>query len=199
MSKRFKYCRKDIKQALKNGSPYVRLGKNLTALNPARVLLKYGYEGYDIDGIIEIRKDHPVYMDLGEDRQYAQVRIAVGDRFYVKGMAIYSDNVPDDYDTVVYRAYPSKLFNKLDLRKGKKVFGTEIHKYGEKFFFDKYGNKIPSPINLVAINNDWGGWTNGYNFKATSYSKKELKKFEEELDIQHRELKLPWDIKKGDQ
>lgn len=53
------------------------------------------------EGIIEIR---PGVNDisLGE-RRYAQVRIYIGDSDnYIKGMALYSNDIPEGYDIVLY-------------------------------------------------------------------------------------------------
>ena len=52
------------------------------------------------DGLIEIRRGVPdLYM--GETR-YNQVRIAVDDTHYIKGVAVYSDKLPDGVDILVH-------------------------------------------------------------------------------------------------
>lgn len=62
-----------------------------------RLQIVYADEGgLDKDGIIELRRGVED-ISLG-DVNYAQVRIAVDDNLYMKGMAIYSDDLPDGVD-----------------------------------------------------------------------------------------------------
>ena len=64
-----------------------------------RVAIRYAEEGGDKkDGLVEIRRGVDD-LSLGESR-YAQVRILVDDSKYIKGMAVYSDNIPDGVDIV---------------------------------------------------------------------------------------------------
>lgn len=73
-------------------------GANLDFIESSRVLIKQNPLKY---GVIELRKG-VADISLG-DRQYAQVRIRVGNaRAYIKGMAIYSDNIPEGYDVIFY-------------------------------------------------------------------------------------------------
>lgn len=64
------------------------------------------------EGIIEIRpgtKD----IDLGE-KNYAMAYIRVlDDRHCFKGMCLYSDNLPDDYDVVCYCRDPHQMLTAL--------------------------------------------------------------------------------------
>ena len=57
-----------------------------------------GEPGIAKDGIIQIRPGVPD-LSLGESR-YSQVRILVDDNKYLKGMAVYSDNMPDGVDVI---------------------------------------------------------------------------------------------------
>lgn len=73
-------------------------GANLDFIESSRVLIK---QNPLKDGIIELRKGVED-ISLG-DRQYAQVRIRVGNaRAYIKGMAMYSNHIPKGYDIVFY-------------------------------------------------------------------------------------------------
>lgn len=73
-------------------------GANLDFIESSRVLIRQDPLKC---GIIELRKG-VADVSLG-DRQYAQVRIRVGNaRAYIKGMAVYSDVVPIGYDVVFY-------------------------------------------------------------------------------------------------
>lgn len=73
-------------------------GANLDFIESSRVLIKQNPLKV---GVIELRKG-VADISLG-DRQYAQVRIRIGNaRAYIKGMAVYSDDIPKGYDVVFY-------------------------------------------------------------------------------------------------
>lgn len=57
-----------------------------------------GHTGVEKDGTVEIRRGVPD-LDLGESH-YAQVRILVDGDKYIKGMAVYADDMPDGVDVV---------------------------------------------------------------------------------------------------
>ena len=76
---------------------------NKTPLRPIqnvdskRVMARYAEEGgTDKDGVIELRRG-VADLDLGSAK-YAQVRIGVDGTHYLKGMAIYADDLPDGID-----------------------------------------------------------------------------------------------------
>ena len=99
-------------------------GRSFLGLEPPKVIdskrikIVYSEEGgKEKDGVIELRRGVDE-LSLGQSR-YAQVRIAVdGDR-YMKGMAIYSDNMPDGID-ILYNTnkpkgtHPDKVFKSMD-------------------------------------------------------------------------------------
>lgn len=76
------------------------------SMSSDRVLIRYNEEGgREKDGVIEIRKG---VEDLSLDgSNYAQVRIAVDGTHYMKGMAMYADDIPKGYD-VIYNTNKSK-------------------------------------------------------------------------------------------
>lgn len=69
------------------------------AIDPSRIQVKYASDGgADADGVIYVRpgvKD----VSLG-GAKYAQVRVAVEGGRYLKGMAVYKDDLPDGVDLV---------------------------------------------------------------------------------------------------
>lgn len=70
-----------------------------SSLDSSRVAIRYGDEGgLDKDGVMEIRRGVPD-LDLGKSH-YAQVRILVDGDHYLKGMAVYSDDLPDGVDVM---------------------------------------------------------------------------------------------------
>lgn len=83
-------------------------------LDSARIQVRYGEAGKSKDGVIEIRRGVSD-LDMGKSR-YAQVRIGVDGTHYMKGMAIYSDNLPSGVD-VIYNSARIDTGNKLDAMK----------------------------------------------------------------------------------
>ena len=64
------------------------------SMDSSRLAIRYAEDGgVDKDGVIEIRRGLKD-LNLGNDH-YAQVRILVDGKRYLKGMAIYSDDLPD--------------------------------------------------------------------------------------------------------
>ena len=78
------------------------------ALSSKRVYVRYPEEGgSDKDGVIELRRG---LDDLSlNGANYAQVRINVDNTHYLKGVAVYSDNIPDGYDVVFNTSKPSTM------------------------------------------------------------------------------------------
>lgn len=69
------------------------------SMDSKRLMVRYAEDGgIDMDGVIELRRGVKD-LSLGESR-YSQVRILVDDSHYLKGMAIYSDNMPDGVDVI---------------------------------------------------------------------------------------------------
>lgn len=69
------------------------------SMDSSRLKIRYAEDGgIDKDGVIEIRRGVED-LSLGESH-YAQVRILVDGNRYLKGMAVYSDDLPDGVDVV---------------------------------------------------------------------------------------------------
>lgn len=69
------------------------------SLDSKRVMIRYAEDGgKEKDGVIELRRGVED-ISLG-GANYAQVRIAVDGTNYMKGMAIYADDIPDGYDVI---------------------------------------------------------------------------------------------------
>ena len=67
------------------------------SVDSKRILVRYNEEGgADKDGVIELRRNVPD-LSLGNNN-YAQVRIAVDGTHYMKGMAVYSDDMPSIFN-----------------------------------------------------------------------------------------------------
>ena len=132
-----------------------------TSIDPARVKIKYKEEGgIDKDGVIEIRRGVPD-LDLGGDH-YAQVRILVGKDRYLKGMAIYNDNLPDGTD-IVFNTNKKQGTDKRDVLKKitadpDNPFGSLIKANGQSTYVDSTGKTQLSAINKRASEGDWEEW-----------------------------------------
>ena len=137
------------------------------SMDSKRLMIRYaddvgpdGAKGVDKDGIVELRRGVED-LSLG-DSHYAQVRILVDDKKYIKGMAVYSDNMPDGVD-VVFNTNKTSNVAKMDVLKNIKddpdnPFGSLIKAGGQSTYIDKDGNKQLSLINKRADEGDWDDW-----------------------------------------
>lgn len=135
------------------------------SLDSSRLQIRYAEEGgLQKDGVIELRRGVPD-LDLGGSH-YAQVRIMVDGKKYLKGMAVYSDNMPDGVD-VIFNTNKSKSVPKLDVLKDIKKdpdnpFGSLIKdadQGGQYWYTDpKTGKQKLGLINKRADEGDWGSW-----------------------------------------
>jgi len=85
------------------------------SISSKRIAIKYAEEGgTEADGVVYVR---PGVKDcsLGGAR-YSQVRIAVDGTHYIKGMAVYKDDLPDGVD-LMFNTNKSNTGNKLDALK----------------------------------------------------------------------------------
>ena len=131
-----------------------------------RLKIRYAEEGgIDKDGVIEIRRGVDD-LSLGNSR-YAQVRILVDGTHYLKGMAVYSDDMPDGVD-VVFNTNKSKGTPALGPKNNtvlkpikddpENPFGALIKAGGQSYYIDKDGNRQLSPINKTREQGDWDEW-----------------------------------------
>lgn len=131
------------------------------SMDSKRLMIRYAENGgIDKDGVIELRRGVED-LSLGNSH-YSQVRILVDDKKYLKGMALYSDDMPDGVD-VIFNTNKSKSVPKLDVLKDIKddpdnPFGSTIKAGGQSYYFDKDGNRQLSLINKRADQGDWTEW-----------------------------------------
>ena len=135
------------------------------SISSDRIQIRYAEEGgKDKDGVIEIRRGAED-LSLGKSN-YAQVRIAVDGTHYLKGMAMYSDDLPDGVDVIFNTNKSTGTPMKKVLKELKddpdNPFGAAIkpeEKGGQRFYFDDDGNEHLSSINIVNAEGDWGEWS----------------------------------------
>lgn len=129
-------------------------------IHPDRVGVTYKDKGGDeADGVIYVRpgvKD----IELGQNN-YAQVRIAVGDGHYLKGMAIYKQGLPKGTD-LMFNTNKSDTGNKLDAFK--KVKDDPTNPFGsttrQLWVRDENGERhLTSAMNMVNEEGKWDQWS----------------------------------------
>ena len=155
-------------------------GKTVLGLLPPksidsdRVKIRYAEEGgVERDGVIQLRRG---VEDISLGRStYAQVRIAVDDTHFMKGMAVYADDseFPPGID-VIYNTNKKIGTDKYDVYKPMETnedgsinmdnpFGATIKDFdagGQRYYTDsKTGEEKLSLINKVNDQGDWGEWT----------------------------------------
>ena len=132
------------------------------SMDSNRLAIRYKEDGgIDKDGLIEIRRGVDD-LSLGNSH-YAQVRILVDDTHYIKGMAVYSDDLPDGVD-VMFNTNKSKSVEKMDVLKKIKddpdnPFGALVKEHGgQSYYIDKSGKEQLSLINKTREEGDWEDW-----------------------------------------
>lgn len=154
------------------------------SLDSKRIMVRPAEEGgTDKDGIIELRRGVDD-LSLG-DSHYAQVRILVDNKKYLKGVAVYSDNMPPGVDVIV-NSNKSKSLPKLDHFKDIKddpdnPFGSLIKAGGQSTYIDKNGKKQLSVINKRADEGDWGDWADA--LPSQFLGKQSLTMAKKQLDL----------------
>ena len=114
------------------------------SIDSNRVQIRYAEEGgLAKDGVIELRRGVED-LDLG-NAHYAQVRILVDGTHYLKGMAMYSDDMPDGVD-IVFNTNKTLGTDKKKVMKEigtdpDNPFGAYIKANGQSYYIDSDGNK----------------------------------------------------------
>lgn len=173
--------------------------KKPSSISSKRVKVRYDEDGgTDMDGIIQIRRGVKD-LSLGNST-YAQVRIAVDGTHYLKGMAMYSDDLPKGVD-VVFNTNKKKGTPKLGpkdntvLKPMKKdpdnPFGATIRK--QLYFKGKDGKQKLSAINIVNDEGTWDKWSQSLASQFLSkqspvLAKKQLAKVRESKQKQYDDI-----------
>ena len=135
------------------------------------------------DGIIELRRGVED-LSLGESR-YSQVRILVDGTHYLKGMAVYSDNMPDGVDVVFntsktsYEKAMKPIKNDPDNPFGSAI--KDADQGGQYWYTDKNGKKKLGLINKRADEGDWSDWADTLPSQFLSKQSKNMAK--KQLDL----------------
>ena len=165
-----------------------------SSLDSSRVAIRYGDEGgLDKDGVMEIRRGVPD-LDLGKSH-YAQVRILVDGDHYLKGMAVYSDDLPDGVDVRFNTNKPSGTPKMKVLKEAKadpdNPFGAAIKANGQSMYIGEDGKEHLSPINKLKEEGDWD--TMSRNVSSQFLSKQPKKLIENQLNLTVADYKAQYD------
>lgn len=147
------------------------------SVSSKRLEVRYAEDGgSQADGVVYVRpgvKD----IDIGGGR-YAQVRVVIDGTHYIKGMAVYKDDLPPGVD-LQFNTNKSSTGNKIDALKPLKVdkqtgeidadlpFGSVIRR---QILEDdgKGGKKVTSAMNLVNEEGTWETWSRSISSQVLS-------------------------------
>ena len=157
------------------------------SIDSKRVKINYADtgNGEDKDGVIEIRRG-VADLNLGK-ANYAQVRIAVDNESYLKGMAVYRDgkDMPDGVDIIFNTNKTSdtpfdEVLKPLNKDNPDNPFGATILqdkdlKMAQQFYEDpKTGEKKQSALNIVTEEGKWDTWSKTIASQVLSKQSTEL-------------------------
>ena len=164
------------------------------SLDSKRLAIRYAEDGgIEKDGLVEIRRGCKD-LDLGGSN-YAQVRIMVDGSHYIKGMAVYSDDLPKGVD-IMFNTNKTKDKSKMEVLKPIKddpdnPFGALIKAGGQSYYTDKDGNKMLSPINKTREEGDWAEWAD--KLPSQFLSKQSLKLVKQQLGLAEADKQAEFD------
>jgi len=163
------------------------------SISSKRVGVRYAEQGgTDADGVIYVR---PGVKDVSLGKaNYAQVRIAVNGTHYLKGMAMYRDDLPEGVD-LVFNTNKSSTGNKLDAMKKMKddpddPFGANINDQIQELGHDGTP-RVTSVMNIVNQEGKWDEWSKTLSSQMLSKQKPALAR--EQLDLAYDGKKTEFD------
>ena len=171
------------------------------SVDSSRVGVRYSEEGgADMDGVIQLRRGVDD-LSLG-GAQYAQVRIMVDGTHYLKGMAMYADDLPDGVDMMFNTNKSKDILGSDKLAAMKPIKDDPDNPFGstvqQKHYTDISGKRKLSPLNIVGSEDPegnkfpgeegaWGLWSKKLSSQMLSKQNPSLAK---------EQLGLAYNIKK---
>lgn len=179
-------------------------GQTLRKLEPprsvdsSRIEIRYKEDGGEArDGLIELRRGVDD-ISLGEAK-YAQVRIAVDGTHYLKGMAMYSDDLPDGVDirfnTNKHEGTP--MMGPKDNTVLKPMSSDPDNPFGatirpddkliraQRHYFDENGKEQLSCLNIVNEEGNWNSWSKSLSTQFLSKQSPALAKQQLEISLKN--------------
>lgn len=188
--------------SIDSGASFNRL-EYPASIDSKRVAIRYGDEGgINKDGVIELRRGVDD-LNLGNSH-YAQVRILVDGTHYLKGMAMYSDDIPDGVDIVFntnkHSGTPKEKVMKPIKDDPDNPFGAAIKANGQSFYDDPNGEYTDpvtgkkqslSAINKLKEEGDWDKMSK--NLSSQFLSKQPVQLIKKQLDLTYRDRAAEYD------
>ncbi|HEY6021399.1 MAG TPA: helix-turn-helix domain-containing protein [Candidatus Paceibacterota bacterium] len=163
-------------------------GRTYTPIRPPvsisskRVAVRYADQGgAEADGVIYVRRGVDE-LSLGRSN-YAQVRIAVDGTHYLKGMAMYKDDMPAGVD-LVFNTNKHNTGNKLDAMKELKRLpdGSVDHENP----FGANVSRQHGVMNIVNEEGNWGKWSNSLSSQFLSKQSPALARTQLDMTYERR-------------
>jgi len=169
----------------------------VVSIDSKRVMIREGKDGgAGKDGVIEMRRGVSD-LDLGRAR-YAQVRIGVDGTHYMKGMALYTDDIPRGID-IIYNTNKNLKpgDTAFDVFKPMKTIGEGANKIIDQS--NPFGATISRQalktgetpdsknigcLNIIQEEGQWNDWTRALSSQMLSKQSPTLAR--QQLDIQHQ-------------
>lgn len=171
------------------------------SMDSKRLMVRYEDDGgKEKDGIIELRRGVED-LSLGESR-YSQVRILVDGTHYLKGMAVYSDDMPDGVD-VVFNTNKKKGTPALGPKDNTVLknigkdpdnpFGSAIKdsEQGGQYWYGPENNRKLGLINKRADEGDWSDWKDALPSQFLSKQSRTMAK--KQLDLAKADKQAEFD------
>lgn len=156
-------------------------------LDSKRIFVRYAEEGgEDKDGVVELRRGVDD-ISLGKS-SYAQVRIAVDGTHYIKGMAMYSDDIPKGYDVLI-NSNKSKG-TPLMTESGEGCVLKKMKKDPD----NPFGATISAQsgvINKIREEGEWSTWSK--TVSSQMLGKQPLKLISNQLDLTYSQMEAEFD------
>ena len=184
-----------------NGDEHFTRGFEYPAsMDSKRLMIRYrddvapdGHTGIEKDGTIEIRRGVPD-LDL-RGSHYAQVRILVDHDKYLKGMAIYSDDMPDGVDVVFNTNKPrgeKNVLKPIKTTDPDNPFGSLVKEEGGQYhYIDKNGEKKLGLINKTRNEGDWNDWSD--TLPSQFLGKQSMQLIHKQLNLSMAETQAEFD------
>ncbi len=193
-----------------NGETFHKPFEYPTSIDSKRLMIRYAEQGgINKDGVIELR---PGCKDLDlQGSHYAQVRIMVDGTHYLKGMAVYSDDLPKGVD-ILFNTNKAegtpmqKVLKPLKTTSNGEIdrdnpFGSLIKEKGGQYYYDDDNGIFKDPktgkrqslgaINKRADEGDWGEWAD--KVPSQFLAKQNITLINRQLNLSKEDKKVEFD------
>ena len=164
------------------------------SVSSKRIAIKYAEDGGTAaDGVIYVRPDVKD-VSIGASH-YSQVRIAVDGTHYLKGMAVYKDDLPDGID-LMFNTNKKNTGNKKDAMKAMETdihgnvdkvnpFGAQIKR--QIIEKDSSGaDRVTSAMNIINEEGNWDTWSKNLSSQVLSKQNPALAKQQLNMTYERR-------------